>query len=237
MRPPLSPKVDAVLILDGDGNRLAGKYYGDFLAVEKDENGGSTAEARGIASDLRQAFERQLQTKMHGMISRNDAAEVVMLSGKTAVFCGGSSAAGPGGAAAGAPSSGDVRVTIIGSQGESELVLAYFAESMYEALSSLMGGSTERSVVLDNLELVLLLIDELCDGGIVLETDSHKLVSSVLLREDDGLPREQQQQASAGGMPRAGQNTAMAAGELTIGQALRQAREQLISQLGNQGGM
>jgi len=102
---------------------------------------------------------------------------------------------------------------------------------MYEALSSLMGGSTERSVVLDNLELVLLLIDELCDGGIILETDSHKLVSSVLLREDDGFVQEQQ------GMPRANTMgaTGMAAGELTIGQALRQAREQLISQLGNQG--
>merc|ERR1711862_429021 len=156
-----------------------------------------------------------------------------MVSGKTAVFCGGSSAMPSGGPA---PSSGDVRVVIVGSQGESELVLAYFAEGMYDALASLMGGSTERSVVLDNLELVLLLIDELCDGGIILETDSHKLVSSVLLREDDGFPREQQP-----GMPRPGQNTmgasGMAAGELTIGQALRQAREQLISQLGNQGGM
>lgn len=234
MRPPLTPKVDSVLVLDGDGNRLAGKYYGDFLAVAKDETGSSTAEARAVASELRQSFERQLQSKMHGMVSRSDAAEVVMVSGKTAVFCGGSSAMPSGGPAA--PSSGDVRVVIVGSQGESELVLAYFAEGMYDALASLMGGSTERSVVLDNLELVLLLIDELCDGGIILETDSHKLVSSVLLREDDGFPREQQP-----GMPRPGQNTmgasGMAAGELTIGQALRQAREQLISQLGNQGGM
>merc|ERR1712151_1074534 len=202
---------------------------------EKDENGGSTAESRAIASDLRQAFERQLQSKMHGMVSRSDAAEVVMLSGKTAVFCGGSSAMGVA-SAGGAPSSGDVRVAIVGSPGESELVLAYFAESMYEALSNLMGGSTEGSVVLDNLELVLLLIDEICDGGIILETDSHKIVSSVLLREDDGFPREQQQ-AAAGAMPRPGPNSAMGAGELTIGQALRQAREQLISQLGNQGGM
>ena len=222
MRAPLSPKVDAVLVLDGDGNRLAGKYYGEFLAVVKDETGASTSEARAAASELRQSFENQLQSKMHGMVSRSDAAEVVMLSGKTAVFCGG---AMPGG------QTGDVRVVIVGSPGESELVLAYFAESMYEALSSLMGGSTERSVVLDNLELVLLLIDELCDGGIILETDSHKLVSSVLLREDDGFVQEQQ------GMPRANNMgaTGMAAGELTIGQALRQAREQLISQLGNQG--
>merc|ERR1719278_2534943 len=120
--------------------------------------------------------------------------------GKTAVFVGGSSASLmtpssiSGGLVSGLTSSGgggdgggDVRVVIVGPQGESELVLAYFAEGMYEALSSLMGGSTDRTVVMDNLELVLLLIDELCDGGIILEVDSHKLVSSVLLREDDGF--------------------------------------------------
>lgn len=230
------PKIDAVLVLDGDGNRLAGKYYGDFLQENK-VDGASTPESRAAASELRQAFERQLQSKMHGMASRNDAAEVVMVSGKTAVFCGGSVAAAGGAPPAGsAPvGSGDVRVVIVGPTGESELVLAYFVEGMFDALASLMGGTTDRSVVLDNLELVLLLIDELCDGGIILETDSHKLVSSVLLREDDGFVPEK----SAQGMPRQGiMGTAgMAAGELTIGQALRQAREQLVSSLGQRDGM
>ena len=37
-------------------------------------------------------------------------------------------------------------------------------EGMYDALSQLMGGTTERTMVLDNLELVFLLIDEHCDG-------------------------------------------------------------------------
>merc|ERR1712207_68743 len=130
---------------------------------------------------------------------------------------------------------GDVRVVIVGPQGESELVLAYFAEGMYEALSSLMGGSTDRTVVLDNLELVLLLIDELCDGGVILETDGHKLVSSVLLRDEDPVAA-----ASNAAMPTSSGMTGQGltgTGELTIGQALRQAREQLISQLGQRDGM
>ena len=56
--PPLLPKLDAILVLDGDGNRLAGKYYGDFL---REASGDKTAE------DLRDAFEKALQQKI-GMI-------------------------------------------------------------------------------------------------------------------------------------------------------------------------
>lgn len=33
----------------------------------------------------------------------------------------------------------------------------------------------------------LLLIDEHCGGGIIMEVDRHKLASAVLLRKDDGM--------------------------------------------------
>ena len=67
-------------MLDGDGNRLAGKYYGDFL---KEKRGDKTAE------ELRAEFEKNLQQKIAGIAARPDAAEVVTCQGRTAVFCGG----------------------------------------------------------------------------------------------------------------------------------------------------
>lgn len=150
--------------------------------------------------------------------------------GKTAVFCGGSAAQGGQGG-------GDVRVVHVGPAGESELVLAHLAEGMYEALSHLMGGATDRNMILDNLELVFLLIDEHCDGGIILETDPHKLASSVLLRDEQesnmGAQQGQQQPVQGGGMGM-GQGFGMG-GDMTIAQALRQAREQIISNLSQQG--
>jgi len=165
-------------------------------------------------------FEHQLHGKINGIAARGDAAEVVTVAGKTAVFCGGSTMQNNGG--------GDVRLVIVGPITESELVLSHFAEGMFDALSNLMGGATDRTMVLDNLELILLLIDELCDGGIVLETDGHKLVSSVLLK-DDGMASQEQRGGSnqSTGMP-----AGISAGEMTIGQALRQAREQFIAQMG-----
>ena len=212
--------------MDSDGQRLAGKYYGNFL--KSDDTGKSTEE-------LRINFERQIQSKVAGTVARSDAAEVVSVMGKTVVFCGGSNQG----------ANGDVRVVHVGPANESELVLAYLCEGMYDALSQLMGGTTERTMVLDNLELVFLLIDEHCDGGIILETDGGKLSSAVLLRDEE--PTEAMMMggggAGSGGggggmMPPAGmpQQQGIPAGvnpgDMTIGQAFRQAREQWLSSTG-----
>lgn len=245
--PPLLPKIDAILVLDGDGNRLAGKYFGDFMKAAP--RGSASAPENGAAADsssenatasqsieqLRASFERQLQSKIGGIAARADAAEVVTVAGKTAVFCGGS-AQQPGGSGG---NSTDVRVVHIGPSGESELVLAYLVEGMYDALNQLMGGATDRNMVLDNLELVFLLIDEHCDGGIILEADGSKLSGSVLLRDEQetrveagmegqgggGQPNEAQP-ASRGGFGIGGMG-----GDMTIAQALMQARNQIISNL------
>jgi hypothetical protein len=206
--PPLLPKIDAILVLGSDGDRLAGKYFGDFMKTKKDgEN----------MDETRKAFEKEVQQKISGTVARADAAEVVSVMGKTVVFCGGSAQGG----------SGDVRVVHIGPSNESELVLAHLCEGMYDALSQLMGGTTERTMVLDNLELVFLLIDEHCDGGIILETDGSKLASAVLLRDDDG---GHDSKKGTGGVPLAqGVPAGVSTGDMTLGQAFRQARDQWLS--------
>jgi len=220
--PPLLPKVNAILVLDGDGNRLAGKYFGEFLKKGEAEEGKISS-----VEEVRSSFERQLQSKIQGIAARADAAEVVTVMGRTAVFCGGSNATSGGG--------GDVRVVHIGPSGESELVLAHLAEGMYDALSQLMGGATDRTMVLDNLELVFLLIDEHCDGGIILETDGNKLASAVLLRDDEGAMEPDPSQSGVAGT--VGLPAGVSGGDMTIGQALRQAREQLLGNLASRDGM
>jgi hypothetical protein len=226
--PPLYPRIDAILVLDGDGNRLAGKYYGDFFSMKQYaiDNKGAPLEARTSSMEgLRAAFERQIHAKIHGIGAKADAAEVVTVAGKTAVFCGGGTKQSEGTNTAGG--GGDVRVVIVGPSGESELVLAHFVEGMYEALSSLMGGATDRAMVLDNLELVFLLMDEMCDGGLVLETSGPKLCNSVLLRDETELPPPQGVPAGRPGMP---------TGEMTIAQALKAAREQLMANMTQRDG-
>jgi len=197
--------------------------------ITNDESKPSSATV--TVEDLRSSFERQLQGKIQGITARSDAAEVVTVMTKTAVFC--------GGIAMGASSSGvggDVRVVHIGPSSESELLLAYLCEGMYDALSNLMGGQTDRNMVLDNLELVFLLIDEHCDGGVILEVDGSKLASSVLLREEDFGGTENaggNAAQSSGAMPAVSglRGIGMPNGEISIAQAFRQAKQQLIAGL------
>lgn len=70
--------MDAILVLDGDGNRLAGKYYSTFLGTSQQE-----------VEQVRSSFEKQLHQKIHGIAAKSDAAEVVTCAGRTCVFCGG----------------------------------------------------------------------------------------------------------------------------------------------------
>jgi coatomer subunit zeta len=198
---PLLPKLDAILVLDANGNRLAGKYYGPFLKVG---SGDKTAE------DLRDLFEKQVHQKVGTVSPKPDAAEIVSCQGRTVVVCG----------------TADVRVVHVGPPNESELVLAHLCEGMYDALAKLMGGTADRAMVLDNLELVFLLIDEHCDGGIIMEVDGKKLAGAVLLRDEETVAT-----SGSGGavVPPA------SSGDMTLGQAFRQAREQLMGGMG--GGM
>jgi uncharacterized membrane protein YgcG len=239
--PPLLPCINAILVLDGDGNRLAGKYYGDFLSMKPimGVNDKMPPEVRASNTEnLRSAFERQVQNKVTGIAARADAAEVVTVAGKIAVFCGGALAGQAPGAGA-----GDVRIIVIGPPGESELVLAHVCEGMFDALANLMGGSTDRAMVLDNLELVLLLIDEMCDGGLILETSGAKLCNSVLLRDEDPSMGAQGgggnggKSAGSGGRSGTSSGGGTNTGEMTIGQALRQAREQLMANMSQRDGM
>lgn len=209
------------MVLDGDGNRLAGKYYGEFL---KNSVGDQSAE------DLRSSFEKNLQQKIGGIGARPEAAEVVTCQGRTAVFCGG----------AGGGSGNDVRVVHVGPSNESELVLAYLCEGMYDALAQLMGGAVDRTMVLDNLELVFLLIDEHCDGGIILEVDGSKLAGAVLLRDDEGMGGDMDPTAASGMAGQAAQQgvpQGVSTSDMTLGQAFMVARQQFMAGMTSRDGM
>ena len=215
-------------MLDSDGNRLAGKYYGEFL---KNAVGDKSSE------ELRATFEKNLQQKIAGTAARPDAAEVVTCQGRTAVFCG-------GGVLGAGASSSDVRVVHVGPPTESELVLAYLCEGMYDALSQLMGGSVDRTMVLDNLELVFLLIDEHCDGGIILEVDGSKLAAAVLLRDDEPAGMDDPmgggpgQGGAGGGRPQQqGLPAGAGSGDLTLQQAFMRAGQQFMANMNARDGM
>ncbi len=59
----------------------------------------------------------------------------------------------------------DTIMYAIGSTDENELILTSVLDGAFESLSGMLRGHMDRTVMLDNLELLLLTFDEVVDGG------------------------------------------------------------------------
>ena len=150
------PKLSAIIILDGQGQRISAKYFPHWVQDESN------------VDEFKTTFEATLWKKTKNTNARNES-EIITNQGQLCCFRSGS----------------DVKVYIIGPSTESELVLAFVLDGFFDALTGILHGATDRRTILDNLEMVMLLVDELCDGGYILEADSVSLMSRVLMREVD----------------------------------------------------
>jgi len=92
----------------------------------------------------------------------------------------------------------------MGSCHENELILASVLNCLYDTVNQILRKNVERKALLENLDVILLAVDEICDGGIVLESDPTSVVQRVAVRSDD-IPL----------------------GEQTVAQVLQTAKEQL----------
>lgn len=56
---------------------------------------------------------------------------------------------------------------------------------VYDSVSQILRKNVEKRALFDNLDIIMLALDEICDGGIILESDPNAVVSRVALRTDD----------------------------------------------------
>ena len=56
---------------------------------------------------------------------------------------------------------------------------------VYDSISQILRKNVERKSLFDNLDVVMLAIDEICDGGILLEADPTAVAARVAIRTDD----------------------------------------------------
>lgn len=140
-------------ILDNDGNRILAKYY--------DKNVFPTSKEQ-------KTFEKNLFSKTH-----RANAEIIMLDGLTCVY----------------RSNVDLFFYVMGSSHENEvgmmvwacqnyhrylyinvsclfqLILMSVLNCLYDSVSQILRKNVEKRAVLDSLDIVMLAMDEICDGG------------------------------------------------------------------------
>ncbi|CAI5498950.1 unnamed protein product [Closterium sp. Naga37s-1] len=87
----------------------------------------------------------------------------------------------------------DLHFYVTGGEEENELILSTVLTAFFEAVSHLLRGNVEKKTVLENLDLVLLCLDELVDGGVILETEPTVIANRVAMRGADAdLPLSEQ---------------------------------------------
>ena len=66
-----------------------------------------------------------------------------------------------------------------------QLLLLSVLNCVYETVSLILRKNVEKRSLFDNLDVVMLALDEICDGGIVLESDPNAVAARVAIRTDD----------------------------------------------------
>merc|ERR1712124_45151 len=82
----------------------------------------------------------------------------------------------------------DVYYYVVASVDENEIVMAQVLQALCESTNILLRNSVDKKTVLENLDLVLIAMDEIIDGGIIFETDPNQIASRVNMRgKEDGF--------------------------------------------------
>lgn len=73
----------------------------------------------------------------------------------------------------------DVYFFVVGDQEDNELVLEEVLEGIVHSIDSIFRDSVDKRMLLENFELLVLVIDEVLDDGMIIETDKSTIVQRV----------------------------------------------------------
>lgn len=87
----------------------------------------------------------------------------------------------------------DLHFFVTGGDDENELILATVLQGFFDAVGLLLRDNVHKQEALENLDLILLCLDEIVDGGMILETDANVIAGKVATHSmDAGAPLSEQ---------------------------------------------
>uniref|UniRef100_A0A8C7YYC4 Coatomer subunit zeta n=1 Tax=Oryzias sinensis TaxID=183150 RepID=A0A8C7YYC4_9TELE len=79
-------------------------------------------------------------------------------------------------------SSIDLFFYVAGSAQENELMLMSVLSCLFDSLTHVLRKNVERKCLLENMEGAFLVVDEIIDGGVILESDHQQVLQKVNYR-------------------------------------------------------
>jgi len=109
-------------------------------------------------------FEKNVFNKTH----KSDS-EIALLDGFTVVYKG----------------NVDLFFYVVGSTQENELMLMSVLNCLYDAVNFLLRKNVEKRILLRNIDSVFLIVDEIVDGGVIMQVDGQTVLDQIVTRGDD----------------------------------------------------
>ncbi|KAL3233630.1 Coatomer subunit zeta [Nakaseomyces bracarensis] len=141
--------VQAILILDGQGERVFSKYY-------VPPGGHSDSIFENLKKQ--RSFEKELFEKTHKQDSEILLFEDHLVLYKEYI---------------------DVTLYLIGSLEENEIVLQQVFSAFKGSLDLILNSGIDKKNIQEHYDMVLLAIDEIVDNGVILETDPSTIAARV----------------------------------------------------------
>ncbi|XP_051030875.1 coatomer subunit zeta-2 isoform X3 [Phodopus roborovskii] len=79
-------------------------------------------------------------------------------------------------------SSIDLLLYVVGSSSENELMLMSVLACLFDSLSHILRKNVEKRWLLENMDGAFLVLDEIVDGGVILESDPQQVIQKVNFR-------------------------------------------------------
>lgn len=161
-------KVEAVIILDVDGNRIFSKYYpvvSDSVASTRRADSIDATTGVWATPEKQRAIEAGIHSKVRdpkrGTCPDGD---ILIYEGHTVLFS----------------VEAELTFIIIGGGEENEMVLNSVLQCLVESLQQVLKLTTlDKRSVLEKYEVLLLVVDEMIDDGVILETSASFIVGDV----------------------------------------------------------
>lgn len=118
--------------------------------------------------------QRVFEKSVFAKTSKADS-EIALLDGLTVVYKG----------------NVDLFFYVVGDAGENELMLTSVLACLYDSCSTLLRKNVERRALLRHIDSVFLIVDEMIDGGVIMQIDSAVVLDQIVMRGDD-LPLAEQ---------------------------------------------
>jgi hypothetical protein len=153
-------QIKGVFVTDSEGKRLFAKYFGELknhLDTQKK-----------LETNL---FSKTIKSQQSNTNSSKIVVDILLCEKIAAVV----------------KMQTDLYFFVVGTQEDNELILSEVLETMVDALDTLFSGQLEKRTILENFDLLVLVVDEILEDGIILDLDATSIAQRIGGSGESGL--------------------------------------------------